>query len=219
MDIDEKNDGELEVSLMAYKKAEHKRTRAVARPIAKKSKINIFKGGFTKIKYSYKRWQIFASIALVGLLLFTLGSFLYNVKMSANRIIVKHINEISTVFNAINEKCGILSFEHKVNYVDFLTVGSFESSEVGGMNLRNKDSWEGPYFLDNPTVQAKHYEIIKTKKGYFLVPGNGVKLSSGLVIGKDVVFDKDTDVDALVENGTLVDKSGNPLVAEIPMAR
>lgn len=200
---------------MAHAKIHMKARRKAPTEVSRRSK-KIF---VTFKKNPKKIWAFLAGGALVVLLLITLGLFLYNAKMSASRIIAKHVDEMGQIFNAINEKCGIIGFEHDANYVDFLNVGSFVGSEVGAMNLRDAKNWEGPYMQDNPTVQTKYYEIIKTKKGYFLVPGKDVKLSSGLVIGSDdLAFDKDTDIAALIENGTLVNKDGKPLAVAIPIA-
>jgi len=199
---------------MAYKKAVRSKT-----PIKSSAKKGSRKFFVKKPKNMRKWWQITAAAALVVLLLITIGAFLYNAKMATNRIIGKHIEEMEQIFNDINEKCGILGFEHDTNFVDFLTVGSFVGSEVGSMNLREPKNWEGPYLHDNPTIQTKYYEIVRTDKGYFLVPGKSVKLSSGLVIGEDIVFDKDVDIAALIENGTLVNKAGKPLAMPVPTTR
>jgi len=205
---------------MATKKVARKKIprKAALRKIPSKSvyRKKISKFFSKRPKILRKWWQIGSAMALLILLVITVATFLYNAKMATNRIIVKHIDEMSQIFNDINEKCGIMSFEHDANYVDFLTVSSFVGSEIGSMNLRDPKDWQGPYVQDNPTIQTKYYEIIKTKKGYFLVPGNGVKLSSGLVVGEDIIFDEDVDVSALVEDGTLADKSGRPLAFQVP---
>ncbi len=160
-------------------------------------------------------WMIGSAIGLIVLLSMTIGVFLYNAKMATNRIIVRDINQMEQIFKDINDRCGIVSFEHDVNYVDFLTVGSFVGSEVGSMNLRDSKGWEGPYVQDNPTVQSRYYEIIRTKDGYFLVPGKGSRLSNGSVLGEDLVLDKDADIPALIESKTLLDKNGGPLAVKI----
>ena len=69
----------------------------------------------------------------------------------------------------------------------FLTnpVKSFEGSEVGSLNLAYPKKWQGPYLGDNPTFQGKAYQIIRTKNGYFVTPGDGIMLPNGLVIGRD----------------------------------
>ncbi|HBR70208.1 TPA: hypothetical protein DIC20_02715 [Candidatus Dependentiae bacterium] len=197
---------------MAQAKLRHMKPRKVVRESSKHSSR---KFSIKKYKMSRRWWQFSTAGILVLLLAITIGVLLYNAKMSTSRIIGRHVEEMGQVFELINEKCGILDFEHDVNYVDFLTVGSFVGSEVGAMNLRNPQEWGGPYLQDNPTIQTKYYEIIRTNKGYFLVPGNGVKLSNGMVVGKDLIFDKETDINALIEDGTLLNKAGKPLAVAI----
>jgi hypothetical protein len=183
------------------------------------SKKNIKKAFHKKMNIFRKWWHWAAGGALIVLLALTIGMFMYNAKMATSRIIGRHVEEMSDFFAIINEKCGILTFDHDVNYVNFLNVGSFVGSEVGSMNLRNPEGWDGPYVQDNPTVQSKDYEIIKTFKGAYLVPGKGVKLSNGMVIGEDIILDKEADIPALLESGILINKEGKPLAAEVTMSR
>jgi|GEM_PF-1105417 len=186
--------------------------KSMSKKIVKKvsrKKINIFR----------KWWYWLAGGGLLILLALTIGMFMYNAKMATSRIVGRHMEEMSGNFAIINEKCGILTFDHDVNYVNFLNVGSFVGSEVGSMNLRNPEGWDGPYVQDNSTVQSKDYEIIKTFKGAYLVPGKGVKLSNGMVIGEDIILDKEADVPVLLENGTLINEEGKPLAVEVPMSR
>ena len=39
----------------------------------------------------------------------------------------------------------------------------------------------------------KYHNVERTKNGYFIVPGNGVKLLNSKIIGKDIIFTKDTN--------------------------
>ena len=39
------------------------------------------------------------------------------------------------------------------------------------------------------------------------------------MIGEDLIFDKDSDIAVLIEDGTLVNKEGKPLAAAIPISR
>ena len=204
---------------MAQVKLRRMKPRASSHKKTSLSKSSLKKFSFKKYNIFRKGWQIATASGLIILFALTISVFMYNAKMATNRIIGSHIEELSQLFNLINETCGILNFEHDVNYVDFLNVGSFVGSEVGAMNLRKPQEWGGPYVQDNPTVQTKYYEIIKTNKGFFLVPGKDVKLSNGSVIGTDIIFDKETAISELIENGTLVNIEGKPLAAQIPTVR
>jgi hypothetical protein len=167
-------------------------------------------------KRASKMWAIGVGSVLAVLLASTIGVFLYNARMLTDRIIVRDIGDLDAIFKTIHERAVITGFEHDVNYVDFLNITSFAGrSGFGPINLRNPEGWEGPYVEDNPKVQTKLYEIVRTKQGHFLVPGSGVKLSSGLILGRDIILDKDADIQVLIEEKTLVDKNGNPLAVKI----
>lgn len=125
-------------------------------------------------------------------------------KTIVDELIAMDVAHLSSILNKINETCVIIDFDHQKNFIDFLNVGSFTGSEVGPMNLTYPEQWEGPYIDDNPTVQDQYYQVVQTDKGHFVVPGPGVELSDGNVIGKDIVFDETTDIQALIDDGVLM---------------
>ncbi len=140
-------------------------------------------------------------IAVIFLILF-LGSFwVYwqKAQKAIDVIIADDVANLAQILNTIDKECGILSFEHTKNNIDFLNVIAFEGSEVGPMNLKNPKKWRGAYLKDNPTIQEKYYQVIKTKRGYWVAPGDGVALTNGLIIGKDIIFDENTDMQKLAE--------------------
>ncbi|MGE0010018.1 MAG: hypothetical protein AB7F19_05770 [Candidatus Babeliales bacterium] len=116
------------------------------------------------------------------------------------QVIDEHITTLLGIFKRIDAECHITGFEHQKNYIDFLNVATFAGSEVGSMNLAQPHKWKGPYIKDNPTIQEKQYQIVRTHKGYFIVPGEGVELGNGKVIGKDIVFDEDADIEAMMQD-------------------
>lgn len=132
-----------------------------------------------------------------------------------NDVVIEHIEELADIFKKIDETAGIVGFEHEKNYIDFLTVISFVGSEVGSMNLQNPSGWDGPYLKDNPTIQEKYYVIIAGKQGYYIAPDNGVVLSNGKVIGKDIILNKDTDFEAIAKDPELVLHKDKALVRKI----
>ncbi len=121
-------------------------------------------------------------------------------KSTTDAIIVQDVVQLKQIIEGIDKDCKIIDLEHVKNYVDFLTVEKFVGSEVGALNLSYPDNWKGPYGNDNPTVQQQQYIILKTKDGHYIVPGDGVKLANGKVIGKDIVLDEQSDVDALLQS-------------------
>ncbi len=161
-------------------------------------------------------YTIGIGLFLFILLIITCIAYWQQVRLFPEQMMSNDINQLAMIFNKINDTCGILDFQSDHTEVDFLNVIAFKGSEVGAMNLKFSSKWEGPYVRDNPTIQEKHYQIVKTKKGYFIIPGNGVALKNGLVIGKDIIIDKNTDITELIRNKSLVDSAGKPLALPIP---
>lgn len=156
----------------------------------------------------------FIIIVLAG----TLFIFLRGSKTIVDDVAGRDIVTLKQIFTRINDKCSIISFDYEKNVVDFLTVKAFVGSEVGTMNLAYAKNWEGPYIADNPEIGGIYYQIVKTAKGYFLTPGDGVKLSNGKVVGKDIVLSYDSDIEALATKpDAFLGYNRLPLAAKIPV--
>ena len=130
-------------------------------------------------------------------------------------IMHEHIQQLQAAFKDIDDTAGIINFEHQTNYIDFLNVISFEGSELGAMNLKDPSAWNGPYFHDNPTIQQIMYQIVHTKKGYFITPGPGVKLTNGKQIGKDIILDYDADIPSMIADSNYLEFEGKALAAPV----
>lgn len=115
--------------------------------------------------------------------------------------IAQDISNIYSVLKIIDDECNILSIKADVNTIDFFTVKSFAGSEVGSLNLAHPDQWRGPYMDNNPSIRGKSYEIVRARTGYYIVPGRGVKLPNGFTIGTDLIIDRNSDVDMMLEEG------------------
>lgn len=137
----------------------------------------------------------------IAVLVFTaFFSFMYRSKALTTEVISDDVQKLVAIFDDINKQCGITSFDYQQNPINFLNVGSFKSSELGPMNLEHADKWQGPYVDDNPSVQGKEYMVVRTKKGHFITPGNGVKLPNGQVIGQGIILNEDADIEAMIRN-------------------
>ena len=148
-------------------------------------------------------------LALIGLTVFTVR---HKTKQFAGEAMVNDIYHLANIFERINKDCTILSFDYQKNNINFLNVKSFTGSEVGPMNLAYPDKWNGPYMEGNPTMQGKEYQIVRTDAGYFIVPGDGVKLPNGKVMGKDIILKGDTNI-ALLANDPSYLEFNNKLLA------
>jgi hypothetical protein len=150
-----------------------------------------------------KRQIAFSSFVIVIFCLLagvTIYRLLRDAKTESDVIIAKDVQQLAAIFKRIDAKCKIIDFESQKNPIGFLNVKGFVGSELGTMNLAYPQRWEGPYVNDNPTVQEKLYMIVKTKKGYFVTPGDGVRLGNGKVIGKDLILDENADIAAMMND-------------------
>lgn len=130
-------------------------------------------------------------VVFIGLAIF---NFKFRLKETVGAVIARDIEKLQQIFERIDQECGIIGFDHQKNPINFLNVKSFSGSEVGSMNLSHPDKWAGPYLADNPVVQNKEYQIVRTQKGYFITPGDGVQLPNGKVVGKDILLDENADI-------------------------
>jgi hypothetical protein len=161
-------------------------------------------------------------IILLLILLFcvTIFNFWHQSKNYTEVIIAEDIALLSALFKKINDDVGIVDFRYpQQNYIDFLNVISFEGSEIGTMIVHNPKKWKGPYVRDNPLVQGKYYQVVKTKYGYYITPGDGVRLSNGKVIGKDIVIDKNSDIEKMVHDPHLLQFKGRNLATKIELSQ
>lgn len=136
-------------------------------------------------------------------------------KTIIDEIATKDVARLQVIFNDINQSAQILSFDRQKNPIDFLTVKSFVGSEVGPMNLAYPKRWQGPYLPDNLDIKGIYYQVVVTDNGHFITPGDGVTLSDGKIVGKDIPLDKSANVQSLIKTGVLKDERGKALAASI----
>ena len=144
--------------------------------------------------------MIASGIVIGGLVFATIIYFVRDIRISQDKIIIEHLQTLTKIFNKIHATAKITDFDHVINQIDFLNVKSFTGSEVGSMNLAYPEKWQGPYLEANLTIQEKPYIVVKTKKGLLIIPGEGVRLSNGKIIGKDIIINENTDIQALARD-------------------
>lgn len=123
---------------------------------------------------------------LVILFVISIGAFWWQGRHYQTTLMVQHLNQLAAIFKDIEATAGIVNFDHQINYIDFLNVKKFKGSTLGSMNLRYPDRWRGPYVTKNPTIQEQYYQIVESNQGYFITPGNGVRLANGKTVGTDI---------------------------------
>lgn len=164
-------------------------------------------------------FPLIISLMLASFLALTIWQLRYQTKETIGNVIAADIARLQKIFEAIDRDCGILGFDHQKNPINFLNVKSFSGSEVGSMNLMYPDRWKGPYLPDNLVVENKEYQIVHTKKGYFITPGDGVRLPNGKVMAKDIMLDEDADLLPLACADHALYFEGKPLVLPLEIGR
>lgn len=169
---------------------------------------------FKKNGFSYTIITGLLFTVLVGIL----GvNFYYRSRWYTTGVMMQDLKTLQDVFKKIDESCTIMSFDAPITPINYLNVGSFEGSEIGAMNLVYPSRWQGPYLPDNLAVQGIEYQIVRTNKGYFITPGNGVTLPTGKEIGKDIVFTENSDIaQMMTQEGVLLFK-GVAFAAPLPL--
>ncbi|MBN2267009.1 MAG: hypothetical protein JW725_01560 [Candidatus Babeliaceae bacterium] len=157
----------------------------------------------------------FFFLALFGIALYRLYQ---GAKDVTNTIIANDVEQLASILRKIDATCGIISFDREKSYLDFLNVKGFTGSEVGPINLAYPGRWEGPYIADNPTIQGRSYAVVKTTKGYFVVPGDGITLSNGRTIGKDIIINGTSDIPAMMRDRNALLYRDRPLAAAITVS-
>ena len=164
--------------------------------------------------------KILPIIVVLGIVFFIGLSFintLYRAKDDAGMMIVQEVVQLRDIFHRIHKTCVIIDFDEQKNPINFLNVEKFAGSEVGPMNLVHPDKWEGPYVKDNPTLYHIAYQVVSTKKGYFVTPGEGVTLPNKKVIGKDIILDQKADIDAMMLNPEALLYKDRPLAVRLEL--
>lgn len=155
------------------------------------------------------------AVLLAGVTGLTMYHLFHEPQQMRSDYVADDVAHLAKIFNKINETCSIISFDRVHNYIDFLNVVEYKGSEVGPMNVRYPDGWQGPYMIDNPTIQGVAYMVLATQEGHYVVPGVGVTLSNGKTIGSDIVLDAETDLSPLLQDGGDLNHNGKQLAAPI----
>lgn len=147
----------------------------------------------------------------------TIINFFYQSRIDSARIMAEDVARLAAIFERIDSECGIISFDYQKNPINFLNIkkNGFVGSEIGSMNLAHPEKWNGPYLNDNPTMQAKEYQIVYTDAGYFITPGENVLLPNGKRIGTDIILDQKADIIAMMRDKQGLMADGKPLAIQI----
>lgn len=167
-----------------------------------------------------KTWiSVLVGLLLAGLFAYTVYFFFFQAKIEIAEQLSSDVHTLKNILQKIDAQCEIMSFDQEKSYINFLNVGCFEGSEVGPMNLAYPKKWQGPYLKDNPTMQGFYYYVLKTPRGYYIVPGDGVKLRDGKILGKDIVITANSDIDELLKREPGLWFGDSPLITGLVLIR
>lgn len=167
-----------------------------------------------------KNISILTIVVIAVLIGISIFSFKKLLRYDTGSYIAQDIAQLATIFAKIDATAGILGFDHQKNEINFLNIkkDGFVGSELGSMNLIDPKKWDGPYFTQVPKIQEEDYMIVRTKKGYFITPGDGVKLPNGKIIGKDIILDEDADIESMMHDDQALAYRGQALAAPITVS-
>lgn len=178
---------------------------------------HLFKKASSRNKRSFLPF-IFGFL-FIFLFLFSIYYFWRESKVEINLLIGQNVEQLKDIFERIDSQVQILAFNQDKFYIDFLSVKNFSGSYVGPMLLTHPEKWAGPYLNDNLHLEGKLYQIIKVGENYYIVPGNGVVLSDGKIIGKDIKFESEQEINRMLQDKILINAQNKPLVAKVNISK
>lgn len=170
-----------------------------------------------RIKKHYHWLPVVVGIGIIFFVGITFLDTRYHVKNDAGMMIASEVIKLRDIFHRIHKTCTIIDFDAQKNAINFLNVAKFSGSEVGPMNLVHPEKWEGPYVKDNPMIYNIAYQVVSTKKGYFVTPGDGVSLPNKKVVGKDIILDQKANIAAMMVNPQELMYKDKPLAAHLEL--
>lgn len=138
-----------------------------------------------------------------------------NSRLSFDEVAHDDITKLANIFERIQRDCYIVDFEHVFNHIDFLNVKNFSGDKVGSMELAFPAHWDGPYVKHNLRIQNRLYAVLKTKQGCFIVPGQGVQLANGKVVGKTLILDQNSNMKKLMQDPKSLGSEAGVLAAQL----
>ena len=163
-------------------------------------------------------WFPLVSIGLIAILisLVITNTFWYMGTDSVQKIMAD-LDTLASVFQKIHQDCSILSVERGKVPINFLNIkkAGFVGNKIGPLTLAHPEKWNGPYLMRTPQVQGKNYQIVWTLDGYYIVPGDGVKLPNKKIMGVDIVINASTHMKKLVQSTGSLQYRGKALAISL----
>ena len=159
--------------------------------------------------------SLIIAIVVIAVCTSVIMKYLSQARAANDGLIADEIVQLQKIFKRINDSCKITGFRHKKDHIDFLNVISFAGTVVGPMNLLEPENWEGPYVDESITMNGKEYQIVATKTGFYIVPGDGVKLSNGQILGKTLIIGPRSNIEQMMRDPQALLSNNRALAARI----
>ncbi len=168
------------------------------------------------LKRSFKwmwRHSILVAVVIAGIL----GLLCYKRFIHRSVQLHEHVSQLATILKQIHSSCKITGYTQELNPIDFLNVKEFSGSILGSFQFESPENWKGPYTYDSIGFKGHPFALLVNKDGYFIVPGNGSILDDGTIVGKDIIFDSQTDIKECLKKYPGLFISGKCLIAHISL--
>ncbi len=164
-------------------------------------------------------WSVMlTSVLFIGLVVTAVYRFFNAPENKIGIIVAADLVVMADIFKKIETACNIVGVKGKKDSIDFLNVTSFAGKDVGPLTLAYPEKWQGPYVKDNPKIQGKFYQLVKTLKGYFILPGDGVELPNGKIMGKDLIISESSDIPAMLKDEQALFYKGKSLGIQLDIS-
>lgn len=130
----------------------------------------------------------------------------------------KDVKKICSILEKIDKKCKIIKCLNINNNIDFLTVKEFAGDTIGSIILEEPKNWEGPYTESLITYNDKPFSLYIVDQKSYIVPSAETILEDGAVIGKDIIFDENANIQQLLKQFPSLSPSSGCLIQEISLS-
>ena len=113
----------------------------------------------------------------------------------------KDLEQLVVVLQKVDKDCSIVSIDSGSGVIDFLTIEKLLGVDAGCLMIAYPEKWAGPYLKKDLMYQGAYYEIVQTNHGFYIVPGNGVRLPNGFVMGQDLEINSKIEIEPLLKPG------------------
>jgi len=156
------------------------------------------------------------SMALLGI---CTAHFVANGSAWSAHVVRADLHNAVEALSRFDTDCGLKKVLPGIHALDFLTMSYLPVDSLAGFDIQNVRAWQGPYLKTVPVVDGRPYVLLATESGLFVAPSYGVRLPSGKLLGRDVVWDWQSDIDAMTADDAPLSHQGEPLARKfVPRA-